>query len=104
NMDKDKARHVKRLLSYAEETAGSIMTKELIRISSTEKVSNVLERLREEAPTAEIIYYLYVTNVNQELVGVVSLRDLIVASPEETIENIMSKKVISVEEDLDQED
>ena len=103
-MDQDKAEQVRSLLSYAEETAGSIMTKELIRISSTDKVASVLEKLREEAPNAEIIYYLYVANPSKELVGVVSLRDLIVSDPDEIIEDVMSKNVVSVVEDLDQED
>ncbi|WP_440896499.1 magnesium transporter [Amphibacillus sp. Q70] len=103
-MDIDKAEQVRSLLSYTEETAGSIMTKELIRISTTETVANILERLRKEAPKAEIIYYLYVVNLERKLVGVVSLRDLIVAPPEETIGNVMSTKVISVTEDMDQED
>ncbi|MBU5595127.1 magnesium transporter [Amphibacillus sp. MSJ-3] len=103
-MDIDKADQVRSLRLYAEETAGSIMTKELIWISSTEKVANVLEKLRLEAPNAEIIYYLYVIDSARKLVGVVSLRDLIVASPEEMIENIMSTNVVSVTEDMDQED
>ncbi len=103
-VDQDKAEQVRSLLSYAEETAGSIMTKELIRISSTDKVASVLLKLREEAPNAEIIYYLYVTNPSKELVGVVSLRDLIVSDPDKIIEDVMSKNVVSVVEDLDQED
>src|SRR5699024_11802815 len=104
DMDHEKAKHVRNLMTYAEETAGSIMTKELIWISSSDTVASVLENLRENAPTAEIIYYLYVINSERKLVGVVSLRDLIIAGPEEVIGDLMSKKVISVTEDMDQED
>lgn len=103
-MNKDKARKVEGLLAYAPETAGAIMTKELISISSTDIVADVLETLRKDAPDAEIIYYLYVIDQEHSLVGVVSLRDLIIASPNETIENIMSTRVVSVPEDMDQEE
>ncbi len=103
-MDKDKAQRVRALLSYAPETAGAIMTKELISISSTDVVENVLNKLREDAPNAEIIYYLYVIDTEEKLVGVVSLRDIIIALPSDKIEDIMSTRVISVPEDMDQED
>ena len=103
-MDKDKAEKVRGLLSYTEETAGAIMTKELVSISSTDLVGGVLEKLRNEAPNAEIIYYLYVINAVGTLVGVVSLRDLIIAQPDEIIENIMTTRIVSVLEDMDQED
>src|SRR5690554_1442033 len=51
-MDKEKAQKVRGLLSYAPETAGAIMTKELISIASTDIVSDVLEKLRKDAPNA----------------------------------------------------
>lgn len=103
-MEQEKAEKVRILLSYAEETAGAIMTKELISISATEEASLVIEQLRKKAPDAEIIYYNYVIDKSGKLVGVVSLRDLITAQPEEIIENIMSTRVVSVDEDMDQED
>src|SRR5699024_3841454 len=52
----------------------------------------------------EIIYYLYVVDENKELVGVVSLRDLITADPDCPMEEIMMRKVVSVPEDMDQEE
>jgi len=103
-MDEEKAAKVKTLLSYEEETAGAIMTKELISISATERADEVIKQLREVAPDAEIIYYNYVIDELGKLVGVVSLRDLIVAPPEERIENIMSTRVVSVDDDMDQEE
>src|SRR5699024_2031172 len=63
-----------------------------------------LEKLRNEAPDAEIIYYLYVVDPDGILVGVVSLRDLIIASPNAAIEDIMSTRLVSALEDMDQED
>lgn len=103
-MDKDKADKVRGLLSYAPETAGAIMTNELISISSTDVVADVLEKLRKEAPNAEIIYYLYVVDNDGKLEGVASLRDLIIAQPNEVIKNIMTTRAVSINEDMDQED
>src|SRR5690625_767141 len=103
-MDKDKAQRVKALLSYAPETAGAIMTKELISISSLSTVEEILSKLRDEAPDAEIIYYLYVVDEENKLVGVVSLRDLIIATPTVLVKDIMSTRVVSVPEDMDQEE
>ena len=103
-MERDKAQKVRSLLAYAPETAGAIMTKELISISSTDAVSDVLEKLRQEAPDAEIIYYLYVVDEAGLLAGVVSLRDLIIATPNEKIADVMSSRVVSVPEDMDQEE
>lgn len=103
-MEINKAKRVRNLMAYAEETAGSIMTTEFIHIATKDRVEYVLERLREEAPSTEVIYYLYVVDSEQKLVGVVSLRDLIIASPDEMVEDIMSTKVISVPEEMDQED
>lgn len=104
HMDAEKAQKIRALLAYAPETAGAIMTKELISISSTDVVTDVLEKLREEAPDAEIIYYLYVVDEAGSLAGVVSLRDLIIASPDETIDTVMSSRVVSVPEEMDQEE
>ncbi len=103
-MDQKKVAKIHAILSYDDETAGAIMTKELIHISSTETVSDVLERLRKEAPDAEIIYYLYVVDPKGVLVGVVSLRDLIIATPDKIIEEVMNTRAVSVSEDMDQED
>src|SRR5699024_10066089 len=61
-MDGKKAEKVYSILKYADETAGAIMTKELISISSTQTVGDVLDKLRDEAPDAEIVYYLYVVD------------------------------------------
>ncbi|QDI90982.1 magnesium transporter [Salicibibacter halophilus] len=103
-MDTEEAEDVKELLTYEEETAGSIMTKESIHLHETEKVGDVLNRLRNEAPDAEMIYYLYVVDESEKLAGVVSLRDLLVASLEEKVGNVMSRRVVSVHVNEDQED
>lgn len=103
-METEQAQRVRVLLSYAEETAGSIMTKEFISIPASGTTEDVLKELRILAPDAEYIYYLYVIDEHGALVGVVSLRDLIVAQPYHLIHDIMSSNVVSVPEDMDQEE
>lgn len=102
-MDREEAREVQLLLKYPEETAGAIMTTEYVSINLEEKVSGVLERLRDEAPDAETIYYLYVTDQNLQLTGVLSLRDLITADLQAQIKDVMSTRIVSVDVNEDQE-
>src|SRR5690625_2651781 len=104
SIEQEKADKIRTLLAYDDETAGAIMTKELIRISATKRAEEVITQLRHEAPGAEIIYYNYVIDENGILVGVVSLRDLITAPIEEKVKHIMSTRVVSVDEQMDQED
>ncbi len=103
-MDKEEAEEVIQLLKYDDQTAGAIMTTEYISVSSMDTVGNVMDRLRVEAPEAETIYYLYVVDEQLKLVGVVSLRDLIVAGLDQKIDEIMLTRVKSVETHTDQEE
>ncbi|MCD2137746.1 magnesium transporter [Salinicoccus halitifaciens] len=103
-MDPDEAAAAREVMGYAPETAGAVMTKEVVSISADDSVAEVLEQLRRVAPDAETIYYLYVIDAENRLAGVISLRDLITAQPEELIKDIMSKNLVSVREDVDQED
>lgn len=98
------SRNIKELLTYEEETAGSIMTKEFISLRTTDRISDVIAMLRVEGPKAETIYYLYVIDDRHKLVGVASLRDLIVAEPDAFVQDVMSTRLISVKALDDQED
>ncbi|MDA3129241.1 magnesium transporter [Aliibacillus thermotolerans] len=103
-MNKEEAEDVRELLTYEEETAGAIMTKEFIAIKKTDTVEEVIEQLRREGPAAETIYYLYVVDRKGLLVGVTSIRDLITSHSDEKIEDIMSTQVVSVHVKTDQEE
>jgi Mg2+ transporter MgtE len=94
---------IRKLLGYEEHTAGGRMTTEFISISSKMTAQEVIERLRELAPEAETIYYLYVVDDENRLKGVVSLRDLLTNRPQVPIEEIMERDVISVNVGDDQE-
>ncbi|MCP8615600.1 magnesium transporter [Salirhabdus salicampi] len=95
-MDKPHADKIKELLHYEEKTAGSIMTTEFVVIHSSMTVREAMLHLRKEAPGAETIYYVYVIDDAKHLVGVISLRDLIVAEDDWYISDIMSERIVSV--------
>jgi len=95
-MDKEDAEEIKELLDYDEDTVGSIMTTDYIAFNENETVDGVIRNLRETKPSSEIAYYLYVIDDARRLVGVVSLRDLIVADGDAKLKDIMRKNVIYV--------
>lgn len=95
-MEQADAQDVERLLHYDENVAGGLMTTEFIFFPSYLTAQETIEKIRELAPSAETIYYLYIINEEQKLVGVLSLRDLIVANPQTVIESIMRKKIIKI--------
>ncbi|MRX73706.1 magnesium transporter [Bacillus lacus] len=103
-MNKKAASEIRELLHYEESTAGSIMTTEFITISAQQNVGAAMEILKAEAPDAETIYYIYVTDGDKKLAGVVSLRDLIISSDHTLISDIMNERVYSVSVADDQED
>ncbi|AUJ25806.1 MULTISPECIES: magnesium transporter [Virgibacillus] len=103
-MDTSAADEIKHLLHYEEKTAGSIMTTEFIATYKTNTAKQTMQQLKEQAPDAETIYYLYVLDEDKRLVGVLSLRDLIVAPEDTKIESIMMEKVVAVSAGKDQEE
>ncbi|TRM11940.1 magnesium transporter [Lentibacillus cibarius] len=103
-MEKKDADEIKELLHYEEKTAGSIMTTEFVAVYQTKTVKDTMQFLKAEAPDAETIYYLYVIDEEKHLVGVVSLRDLIVAEGDVRIADLMNKNVFAVSVGKDQED
>lgn len=92
------------LLGYGEDTAGRIMTPEYISLKENLTVSQTLERIRNLANASEIVYYLYVTNNSRQLKGIVSLRDLVLAAMDTTLAEIMTRDVVFVHTDTDQEE
>lgn len=92
------------LLGYEAGTAGRIMTPELISLKEYFTVSQTLEQIRRLARTTETIYYLYVTDAARRLTGILSLRDLVTAQPQQQIGDIMIRDAIYVYTDTDQEE
>jgi CBS domain-containing protein len=103
-MEKDEAEEVQELMTYAEDTAGGIMTTEYVAVPATLTAGETIDKLRELEPTAETIYYVYVTDDANRLVGVLSLRDLIVAKPDTRISTFMLEEPVVVATNASQED
>ena len=103
-MNKEDAKEIKALLHYDEDTAGGIMTTEYISLKATMPVKEALIQVKDQAPDAETIYVIFAVNDDKKLIGVLSLRDLIIAENDAYIEDIMSERVISSNVAEDQED
>lgn len=99
-----KAAEVRKLLKHRDETAGGLMTTEFITFPQNLTVEQVIGRLREMAPGAETIYYLYVVDEAERLAGVLSLRNLIISPPEKLISEVMIKKPITVSPAMNQKE
>ncbi|MFD1862269.1 magnesium transporter [Planococcus chinensis] len=103
-MDKESARQIKDLLHYEEYTAGSIMTTEFVSIPMNSTVRSAMNILRNAAPNAETIYYVFVVDEDLRLSGIVTLRDLIISDEDTLISSIMNERVVSVSVGEDQEE
>ena len=103
-MEQAEADEVQGLLGYPEDSAGGIMTTEFIAVPETLTATETIGRLRELEPDAETIYYVYVVDGDGRLVGVLSLRDLIVASPDAPIAEAMIREPVAVDVLANQED
>ena len=95
-MEDDEAEDIEELLTYREDTAGGLMTTEYVAIEHSLTAAQAIDRLRELEPDAESIFYVYVIDEEEHLLGVLSLRDLIVVKPETMVRDFMIKNVISV--------
>ncbi|MGM8908650.1 magnesium transporter [Psychrobacter sp. 1U1] len=94
---------IRKLSAYEERTAGALMTSDYATLSAQMTVAEALHALRLEAPDAETIYHTYVIDDERRLMGVVSLRVLILASPNQAIADMMMSTVVSCHVDDDQE-
>lgn len=97
-METDDAEDVRELMQYDEGIAGALMTTEFIAFSPQLTAEQAIIQLRQQAAEAETIYYLYVINKHEQLLGVFSLRELIVADPQTPLPEIMHRKVAAVDE------
>ena len=87
---------VQSLMRYAEDSAGGIMIPDYVALSDDVNVERAMAWLRNIQPRADITYYLYVVVGQSRLIGIVSFRQLVIASPDELIRDIMTPGVVSV--------
>ncbi len=95
-METDDAEDVRELMQYEEDTAGSLMTTEYVGLPFWLTAEQAIDELRRLAPEAETIYYLYVVDEQEILEGVLSLRELIIASPETPLKELMHTKIVKI--------
>ncbi|OOM16366.1 magnesium transporter MgtE N-terminal domain-containing protein [Clostridium saccharobutylicum] len=99
NLEKEDADEVKELLQYEDETIGSIMSKEFISVNLNITVGDTIEILKEMKPDEEVMYYIYITDEEEHLQGVVPIRDLIICDTDKKIKEIMDETVSHVSHD-----
>jgi magnesium transporter len=94
---------VRALLAYAEDEAGGLMNPRFARVRPNMTVAEAIRYLQRQAPHVETIYYVYVLDEQQRLLGVLSVRELFQVPDERRVREIMHSDVVTVPEDLDQE-
>ena len=103
-LDDPTRKEVGALLAYAEDDAGGLMNPRYARLRPEMSVDEAITYLRRQArERLETIYYVYVLDAEQRLLGVVSFRDLFAAPPGKTVREIMSTEVTTAPEEMDQE-
>jgi magnesium transporter len=95
---------IRRLWNYEEGTAGAVMTTEYAFLPAHITVREALEKLRLQAPNKETIYYVYIIDDQRRLLGMISLRDLIMSKPQARLTAIMQDHVIAVPHDMNVEE
>jgi magnesium transporter len=103
-LDPDAAAEVEQLIGWPEDTAGGLMTTDLVRLSPELTVNEVIEQLRTQGQDVETIYYIYGVEDDGRLGGVASLRDIIVAEGSAKLREVMSEHVHTVPPETDQEE
>ncbi len=99
----NEAESVRGLMQYSETSAGGIMTSDFIALPCDTTVEETLDHLRTLQPDTETAFYIYVTDTRGALVGVVSLRQLVIAQPHVALADVVTGDVVSVPADMHQE-
>ncbi len=100
----ERARELRQLLRYDEESAGGIMSKQYVSVPQDATVQEAIERIRASHEEAEFVYYLYATDRRGALVGFVPLAQLVLGRPDQKVSEVMESDVVSVPTDMDQEE
>jgi Mg2+ transporter MgtE len=103
-MPASESQPIRDLLRYGAQTAGGIMTTEVLALAQELTVEEALAYLRQHSEHLEMIYYLYIVDAERHLIGIVSLRALVVAEPGTRLQALMDGDVITVRADMDQEE
>lgn len=102
--DAEKRKMINNILKYPEDSAGSIMTTEFVELRPHMTVEDAILHIRRSGINKETINNCYVTSKDRRLIGVVTIRDLIMTEPDQTMDQLMEDNIISVETITDQEE
>lgn len=102
HIEKEEAEDIQELLGHEKDTAGGLMTNEFIVYPPEITVQEVLNRFKEDASEIETVYYIYVTDPTEKLLGVLSLRELLLARADAKLSEIMVTKLKTVTPDVDE--
>jgi magnesium transporter len=103
-MGRKESVEVENLLEYAEQTAGRIMNPNVFALAEDMTVAEAIAALQQSSRDVEMVFYLYIVDGRRHLVGVISLRRLLLVSPETPLKRIMTSDPISARVDMDQEE
>ncbi|MEK7712695.1 MAG: CBS domain-containing protein [Nitrospirota bacterium] len=102
SLEKEDAEDIQELMGHEEDTAGGIMTNAFIAYRPDTSVKEAIESFRRDAEEVETVYYIYVTDAEEKLKGVVSLRKLLLSPPETKLSDIMVTKFKTVTPETDE--
>jgi magnesium transporter len=97
NLQHEKAQELKELSKLSIYGVGSIMTTDFISVKKTESIKNIIALIKDESVKTELIYYVYIIDEVERLIGVVTLRRLLVTDLNVLVGDIMTEQVVSVE-------
>jgi Mg/Co/Ni transporter MgtE len=100
-IDKEEADDIQELLGHEEDTAGGLMTNIFISYPPGISIAEAITRFRKDAEEIEAVYYIYIVDANEKLIGVTSLRDLLLADADQSLSDIMETKLKSVSPETD---
>jgi len=103
-LDKEDSDEIKQLLVYDEDTAGGIMQKEIITVNKEMNRSEMIDYIRDNYEDVEKLYYIFVTDKENKLIGILEASKLLLCKPEMKAMDIMDKNVISAPVEMDQEE
>lgn len=102
HIEKEEAEDIQELLGHEEDTAGGLMTNEFIAYPPDITIKEAIEGFKKDAKEIETVYYIYIVDKNEKLIGATSLRELLVADPSAQLSGIMETKLKTVTPEADE--
>jgi CBS domain-containing protein/sporulation protein YlmC with PRC-barrel domain len=102
HIEKEEAEDIQELLGHEEDTAGGLMTNEFIAYFPNITIKEAIEGFKKDAEEIETVYYIYVIDENEKLIGATSLRELLLAEPDAQLSEIMETKLKTVTPEADE--